>query len=168
MKYYVGIDPGKQGAIAIISENSEIIEKIAAPLLGNEYDKKTIVEILKSREFAHVGLENPGVLFGTSKSSHGSLQKSVGMYEGILAALEIPHSIIQPKEWQKECWKLVKIQKKSSGKGNDTKATSALAASNIWPREDFKITNNGNKSTKYNDGFIDAALIAEYVRRIYR
>ena len=46
MKYYLGIDPGKQGAFVIIDENSNIVEKIGTPLIGKDYDKQGIIAIL--------------------------------------------------------------------------------------------------------------------------
>jgi hypothetical protein len=168
MRYYLGIDPGKQGAFVIMDESSNIVEKIGTPLIGKEYDRQGIVQILKSREFHKVGLESPDVMFGVGKSVVYSLSHCVGLIEGILIGLNIPHVMIKPKEWQKECWKHVKVQKKADGKGNDTKATSTIAAVNLWPSEDFKITNKGGKSVNHNDGMIDAVLIAEYVRRMFK
>jgi hypothetical protein len=168
MKYYLGIDPGKQGAFVILDDSSNVIEKIGTPLIGKEYDRQGIIEILKSREFHKIGLENPSVIFGIGKSAVASLSNCVGLIEGIMLGLELSYVLIQPKEWQKECWKHVKVQKKADGKSNDTKATSTLAACNLWPREDFKITNKGSKSVSHNDGMIDACLIGEYVRRLFK
>ncbi len=168
MKYYLGIDPGKEGAFVIIDESSTVIEKIGTPLIGKEYDRQAIVGILTSREFHKIGLENPSVIFGVGKSAVGSLMHCVGLIEGMLIGLNIPHIMVQPKEWQKECWKHIKVQKKVDGKTNDTKATSTLAAVNLWPKENFKITNIGNASKNHNDGMVDAVLIAEYVRRMFK
>ena len=168
MKYYLGIDPGKQGAFVILDENSTIIEQIGTPLIGKEYDRQAIIEILTSREFHKVGLENPDIIFGVAKSAVASLSNCVGLIEGMMLGLEIPFILIKPKEWQKECWKHINIQKKVDSKSNDTKATSTLAAVNLWPRENFKITNAGNPSKNHNDGMVDAALVAEYVRRMFK
>ncbi|WP_412464191.1 hypothetical protein [Flavobacterium mekongense] len=168
MKYYLGIDPGKQGAFVIIDENSNIVQKFGTPLIGKEYDRQSIKEILTSREFHKVGLENPDVIFGVGKSAVASLSHCVGMIEGMLIGLGISHVLVKPKEWQKECWKHVKVQKKSTGKGNDTKATSTLAALNLWPSENFKVTNRGQSSINQNEGMIDGALVAEYVRRMFK
>lgn len=167
MRHYLGIDPGKQGAFCIMDDQAEITQLIGMPLIGKEYDKKEIREILNSYSFSRVGLENPDIIFGVGKSAVASLSNSVGLLEGLLIGCEIPYILIKPKEWQKECWKHIKVQKKADGKGNDTKATSALAAQNLFPATDFKRTNNGNPSKNYNDGFTDAALIAEYVRRTF-
>lgn len=168
MKYYLGIDPGKQGAFVVLDENSTIIEKIGTPLIGKEYDRQSIVDILSSREFHKIGLENPSVIFGIGKSAVASLSHCVGLIEGIMIGLKVSFILIQPKEWQKECWKHIKVQKKVDGKTNDTKATSTLAATNLWSLEDFKVTNKGGKSVNHNDGMIDAVLIAEYVRRMFK
>ena len=167
MKHYLGIDPGKQGAFIVLNEDSEIVELIPMPLLGKEYDKQEIRNIIRSRQFQKVALENPSVIFGAAKSAVASLMHCVGLIEGILIGTEAPYILVQPKEWQKECWKHVKVQKKSDGKTNDTKATSILAATNLWQSTNFKITNKGGKSINYNDGMIDAALLAEYARRLF-
>lgn len=168
MKYYLGIDPGKQGAFVVLDENSNIVEKIGTPLIGKEYDKQGIKTILLSREFHKIGLENPDIIFGVGKSAVASLSNCVGLIEGIMIGLSVPYILIKPKEWQKECWKHVKVQKKADGKGNDTKATSILAAVNLWPSENFKITNKGGASVNFNDGMVDGVLVAEYVRRMFK
>lgn len=168
MKYYLGIDPGKQGAFVVIDENSNVVEKFGTPLVGKEYDRSAIISILKKYPYERVGLENPDVIFGVGKSVVASLSHCVGLIEGMMIGIGVPHIMIKPKEWQKECWKHIKVQKKSDGKTNDTKATSIIAAVNLWPKEDFKITNSGNASKNHNEGMVDAVLVAEYVRRLFR
>lgn len=168
MKHYLGIDPGKQGGFVILNESSEIVEYNPMPLIGKAYDVLEIRNIICSRDFHKVVLENPSVIFGVGKSSVASLMHNVGLLEGILVGTEKQFIKVAPKEWQKECWKNIKVQKKAGSKANDTKATSTLAALNLWPSTDFKITNNSNPSKNYNDGFIDSALLAEYGRRLFR
>ena len=168
MKHYLGIDPGKQGAFVVIDENSTVVEKIGTPLIGKEYDRQAIVDMLTKYDYHKVGLENPDIIFGVGKSAVASLSNCVGLIEGIMIGLGTPFILIKPKEWQKECWKHIKVQKKVGGKENDTKATSILAAVNLWPKENFKITNIGNPSKNHNDGMVDAVLVAEYVRRLFK
>lgn len=168
MKYYLGIDPGKQGAFVVIDENSNVVEKFGTPLIGKEYDCQGIISILTKYQYERIGLENPDVIFGIGKSAVASLFHCVGLIEGMMLGLNIPFLLIKPKEWQKECWKHVKTQKKADGKTNDTKATSIIAAVNLWPKENFKITNSGNASKNHNEGMVDAVLVAEYVRRMFR
>lgn len=170
-KYFLGIDPGKQGALVVIDENSKVVEMLGMPLVGNEYDKKTIVGFLKSYDFVHIGLENPSIIVSVSKSSVASLFKCVGMFEGFLMGLGISHSLVSPKVWQSEVWQNIKKQTKLTSDGKkktDTKATSTLAANNLFASTDFKVTNKLSVSKNYNDGMIDAALIAEYVRRKFK
>lgn len=157
-EYYLGIDPGKQGAFAFIDKQGNIKEIISTPLIGKEYNRQEIKNILLSKKIIKVGLENPNIIFGVSKSAVASLSNCVGLLEGIIYALTIPYILIRPKEWQKECWTHVPKQK-------NPKDTSTLAATNLFPNYDFKVTQKGTPSKKYNDGFIDAVLIAEYTRR---
>lgn len=168
MKYYLGIDPGKQGAFVVIDENSNVVEKFGTPLIGKEYDRQGIISILTKYPYERIGLENPDIIFGVGKSVVASLSHCVGLIEGMMIGLGLAHVMIKPKEWQKECWKHVKTQKKADGKTNDTKATSIIAAVNLWPKENFKITNVGNPSKNHNDGMIDGVLVAEYVRRLFK
>lgn len=174
MKYYLGIDPGKEGAYVVVNEDGEICEKGGLPLIGKgkEYDKVGIQQILVGRKYHHIGLEDPGIVFGASKSSVASLQRCVGMIEGMLVGMQIPHTLAKPKEWQKVMWKDVTKQTKASTSGktqvSDPKATSLIAGMRLFPSENFKITNKGSVSMKYNDGMIDAALVAEYIRRIFK
>lgn len=167
MKYFLGIDPGKLGGFAIIDENMKIIEVRPTPLIGNEYDKKEIKEILISKPFHRIILEKPNIIFGVGKSAVASLMQCLGLYEGLLLGLNLPHTLVQPKEWQKECWKHIKAQKKGDGK-NDTKQTSYLAAQNLWMDFNFKITKSGKEGSKIHDGIVDGLLLAEYGRRLFR
>lgn len=163
----MGIDPGKSGAFVVLNDSGEIVEIIPTPLIGKEYDKQAIRDIFCKYNYEKIGLEKPNVIFGVGKSAVASLMHCVGMFEGIMIGLGLPHIMVQPKEWQKECWKHVKTQKKADGK-TDTKATSILASINLWPNVNFKITNKGGVSKNYNDGICDAALVGEYVRRMFK
>lgn len=172
MKYYLAIDPGKLGAYVVLDENRNVCEKGGLPLIGKEYDKVAIHQILIGRKYHHIGLEDPGIIQGASKSSVASLQRCVGMIEGMLVGLQIPHTLTKPKEWQKTMWANVTKQMKNSTTGKtqvvDTKATSLIAGLRLFPSENWKITNKGGASINYNDGMIDAALIAEYIRQMFK
>lgn len=167
--YYLGIDPGKKGFFVVIDERGSLVEAIGIPQIGKEYDKRGIFDFFCKYDFGHIVLENPGIIQGTSKSSVASLQKCVSLIEGLLFSTSIPHSLVRPKEWQSLLWKNVPKQYKvgSDKKTTDTKATSLLAAINLFPGVDFKITEKGNKSRNYNDNYVDAILLAEYGRRLY-
>lgn len=159
-----GIDPGKNGFFVLIDENYNI-QKYPMPLIGNEYDKKEMIEIINDADV--VCMENPGIIAMVSKSSVASLYRAKGIIEGILAYSNKPHYLITPKEWQSKMWLGINKQYKpdKSRATVDTKATSLLAAQSIFPNVDFYITNKLGKSKNPNDGFVDALLIATYCKR---
>lgn len=169
MNYFLGIDPGKEGFFVVIDEQGELIEAVGIPQIASEYDKRGISDFFKKYNFKHICMENPGLIFGASKSSVASLQKCVSLIEGLLFGTGIKHSLAKPKEWQAVMWKNINKQYKSGTekKQVDTKATSLLAAQNLFPNVDFKITKKGSSSKNYNDNFVDGILLAEYVRRLY-
>lgn len=166
---YLGIDPGKEGFFVVIDDNGRLVEAVGIPQIGKEYDKRGILDFFMKYDFRHIVLENPGILQGTSKSSVASLQKCVSLIEGLLFSTGISHSLPKPKEWQSVMWKNVTKQYKpgTTKKQVDTKATSLLAALNLFPTVNFKITKNGNSSKNYNDNYVDGILLAEYGRRLY-
>ena len=165
-KIYLGIDCGKQGFFTFLNQDGIIVDYYAMPLIGKEYDKQQIKQILEKHKIHKVIVEKPTSIFGVGKSAVASLMQCVGMIEGMLVALDLSYIMVQPKQWQKQCWSHVKVQKDIKGK-TDTKATSILAAVNLFNHTDFKVTNKGNSSKNYNDGFCDSALIAEYGRRMF-
>lgn len=168
MDYFLGIDPGKEGFMVVINSRGELIEAINIPQIGKEYDKKGILDFLTKYNYRYVTLENPGIIHGASKTSVASLQKCVSLIEGILFSTGISHSLPQPKSWQSIMWSDTKKQYKTNAgkKSVDTKATSLLAASNLFPTVDFKVTKKGSKSVNHNDNFVDGILLAEYGRRL--
>ena len=66
-KTYIGVDIGKQGAIAIIKENSEIVVT-KMPLIKTELDYHELSQIINGatvhRGSIHVVFEKLGVIFG--------------------------------------------------------------------------------------------------------
>lgn len=163
-KKVLGIDPGKSGFFVLLDENNNVI-KYPMPLIGNEYDKQEMIEIINEADV--VCMENPGIIAMVSKSSVASLYRAKGIIEGILAYSNKEHYLISPKEWQSKMWIGINKQykKDKSIATVDTKATSLLAAQAIFPNEDFYITNKLGKSKNPNDNFVDALLIAAYCKR---
>lgn len=168
---YVGIDPGKDGAIAYIKENGKKGARVV-PKIGSEYDKHEMVKVLKDLNPTHVVLENINSHSAKGRQGAFVMGKGVAYWEMALIALKIPHTMVTPQVWQKEMWAGVKVQRKPSTKkkkdgspalgSKDTKATSMVAASRLFPDFDFTPT---EKATKKHDGMIDAMLMAEYCKR---
>lgn len=159
MAMIIGIDCGLDGAIAILSEN-KIIELVEMPTIKT--DKRREIDIDKlAQMFRHWGeyidtamIEDPG---GHAPSAAGL--RSMTYSFAVIKTLAIVHGIrfdtAMARKWQSTFWK------KPPGK-YDTKAAALGAAESIWPGQDWRRT---ERSKKAFDGFVDAALIAEYARR---
>lgn len=169
-KTYVGIDPGKQGAIAIITTNELILYKM--PLIAKtEIDVKEIASLLFRLSNPHVVIEDVHSIFNSSAHSNFDFGFGCGMLFAALKITEVPFTKVAPKTWQKEMWKGVKpveiltTEKKKDGSPKykiDTKATSLLAATRLFPNVDLRAT---ARCEKDHDGIVDALLMAEYGRR---
>jgi hypothetical protein len=162
----IGIDPGKNGFICIldtnIAPNGEFLY-YAVPLIGKDVDIKELNSILK-RDYdkdVHCVIEDVHAIFGSAAKATFNFGWIVGVLEAILVAHRIPYTKVKPKEWQKEMWQGIPLQKKPNGR-TDTKAMSLLAAKRLFPNEDLTAT---ERSVKPHDGKVDALLLSEYCRR---
>lgn len=171
MKYFIGIDPGKDGGIAILNNNGEIVFKTNSPQIGKEADLHKIDTILKSYVVLkqhHVIMEDVHSIFGMSAKSNFSFGKNVGHLEGMLIGMGTKYTLVAPKKWQKEMWEGIPEQRKPGKEGKkgpiDTKTMSLLAVKRLFPGADLR---KSERSTKAHDGIVDALLLAEYCRRNY-
>lgn len=177
MKYAVGLDVGRNGAIVIIDENNKTTTYAMPKVNKDEIDIHQIARIindLKSkteRENIHACIEDVHSIFGVGASANFQFGRSLGILEGVISALHIPFTKVSPKIWQKEMWLGISPVQTNTGKktkeGNikfktDTKATSLLAAKRLYPDLDFRAT---ERSKKAHDGIVDALLIATFVKR---
>jgi len=167
---YVGIDPGKSGAIVAITANGMVIHKTSTPLLGDSLDVLAIQHLFTSL----IGVYNPVVIledvhsiFGSSASSNFTFGYVCGAIEAIVLCQRMKLIKVQPKKWQAEIWlnsdKVYKSKKPDQKNASiDTKATSLCAVSRLFPGIDFRKT---ERSKIAADGIVDALLLAEYGRR---
>lgn len=149
-KIFVGIDPGKFGAIAFVS--SESAEVHAMPLVGGEIDAHAIADLLKERmgKIGCVYIEKVGAMPRNGAVSMFTFGHGFGLLCGITAALNLPMVLVRPQVWQKEMHKNIK--------GKDTKSKSILAAKRIYPNVELKAENQRVDQ----DGYADALLIGRY------
>ncbi len=155
-KAYVGIDPGKKGALAFIRESG--ITSFPTPIIGKEYDKQEMCNIIRNlnEEFdIHVVLENINSHSALGRQSAFVMGKGVAYWEMALVAFGVSYTMATPQQWQKMMWEGVPKQKNS-------KNTSLLAAKRLFPEESFLAT---PRSSVPHDGIVDAILISEYCRR---
>jgi hypothetical protein len=159
---FVGVDNGLSGGIVFLNHTGKIVFKLPMPVESDgkrrKVDPITLNEVfLKEPYQCSVVVERPA----GSKSviAAVSMADSFAKIETVLALNDIRRAFITAKTWQKEFWTVPKMP---TGRKFDTKAAALLAATRLWPKENWLAT---PRSRVPHDGMIDAALIAEYARR---
>jgi len=151
MTRIIGIDPGLDGAVAIINGTGNLVV-IDMPTVTVERNGKSkrqvsateLAQILASHNSnnCHVFVEKVSAMAGQGVTSVFSFGRSFGMIEGILAAFRLPVTYVAPATWVKAVGR---------GQGKDASRARAME---LFPENqaDFKL--------KKFDGRADAALIA--------
>lgn len=151
---FIGIDPGKSGAIALIGPGG--IEILDCPVFkagGKAHTSPAaMAAVLSQLEAAQcfAALERVASRPGQGVVSVFSFGENFGAWQGILAALKIPHELPRPQEWQKALM---------AGTAKDKDAAIAAAA-RLFPEQQFRIGKNHNRA--------DALLLAEFARRSHQ
>lgn len=154
----IGIDPGLDGAVAILEAGGEhmIYDTPTLTVKGasgnrREYNLVVMASWLRpwaARSVAYI--ENVHAMPGQGVRSMFTMGLGVGAWMGILAALEIPVTRVTPQRW-----KGVMLD----GMGHD-KDAGRLRAIQLFPSRACLF------ERKKDDGRADAILIAEYGRRL--
>ena len=173
---YLGIDNGKDGAVVLLGFNGGIVWKKKTPILKastkggekkgrDEYDITGMRDILKEAAESAIGIGETVFAFvekaqAMPSSMGGGLANysrglSYGLWQGLLVGLGISYQVVSPMAWQKVM--LAGIN------SDDTKQAAAIAVRRLWPNESWKKT---EKTSKVDEGYSDAALVAEFGRRL--
>jgi len=174
----IGIDPGKHGAIVYITKHEDTvsISSKVFPLIANEFDWRAFADLLRNQPpGTHVYIEHVHAMHGCAAGATFSFG---GAFHGAVAtvcALGLPHTLVQPKVWQKIAYQgineirkpdiKIKVGKRAGSyiKGRlDTKAMSEIAAKRLYPHVDLR---KSPRCTMSHDGIVDALLIADYGAR---
>lgn len=107
--YYIGIDPGFTGAITILDSNMQIVDIHDAPTLKVPYSKKTrtefnvkqMVNLLTPYIGQKACIESVTARSGQGVTSMFRFGHGLGLWEGILSALNIEYIKVLPVEWKK-------------------------------------------------------------------
>jgi len=143
----VGIDPGKSGGIALISDSR---------ILAYPYSDDTLITCLqKARDWGDVRkvkvcVEKVGAMPGQGVVSMFNFGKSLGFIEGVLQAYAIAYQLVPPQTWKKE-FSLV-----------GDKSNSVDACRKLFPNINLLVT---ARTRKPHDGMAESLLMAEYARR---
>ena len=159
MKVFIGIDPGKDGAMAILGYRDT---PILVPFGEVEYaDRLRGFDSFNDDNINRtVGGEQPvpfcvvehvNAMPGQGVTSCFSFGQNFGFILGLLTAFRIPYELVRPQRWKREfsC--------------TSDKNTSIEVAKRLFPGVDLRRT---PKCTKPHDGTCEALLMAEYARRI--
>jgi len=155
----IGIDPGVTGGVTILDADSgRLIEAARTPILPvpgkKEYDLNAMRETLaRWDEVRLVTIEKVGVMPHDGRVGAFSFGCGYGIWLGLMAALSIPYMEVPPQRWQ---------SKMLAGlpRGPKSKASAMRAAKSLFPTIPVRV--------KADNGIADAALIAEYGRRIHQ
>ena len=157
---YIGIDNGLQGGIAIIHDGK--LELQVMPVFSdgkrNRVDVVRLSDILMMRN-AIVVYES--VAGSKSVKAAVSMADSFARVESVLMLNGLRREPVTAKKWQKTFWTVPKMAK---GKKFNTKAAAINKAKQLWPEQDWR---KNDKCRIVHDGLVDAALMAEYCRRVF-
>lgn len=144
---YIGIDPGKDGALAQIDHDgvASIVtwdpEGYAGALGGAWLQGGNCI----------VCLEHVGAMPGQGVTSMFSFGENFGFIKGLLVANELPYELVRPQKWKKEF-------------GISGKNQSVEVCKRLFPSVSLRRT---EKCRKDHDGMAEALLMAEYARRYF-
>lgn len=147
--YYVGIDPGKSGAITVmnqLSDNGKIY------MDSKPFDEEILIDICKelSGEKVKCCLEKVNAMPGQGVTSMFNFGQNFGFIQGVLKSFGIPFQLVPPQKWKKEF------------SVNSNKNTSIECAKRLFPNISLKRT---ERCKKDDDGIAESMLMAEYARR---
>lgn len=142
---YIGIDPGKSGAMALIFDGMD--ETVLVPFDDQEY-----CNVLRNTSGQRVltCLEHVGAMPGQGVTSMFNFGQNFGYIKGLLEAFGIPYELVRPHKWKKEF----------SITGD--KNSSIEVCKRLFPGVSLRRT---DRCRKDDDGMAEALLMAEYARR---
>lgn len=170
-KTFIGIDPGMEGFITAMFPNGKF--EFYSIYENDDLDLQRILKSIKDRSWQVTAvLEDVHAIFGSSAKSTFNFGEIKGILKGLLVANEIPYTLVQPKDWQKEVWinqdeiasyrMIERAGKQIRQKVVDTKSTSINAARRLFPHIDLR---KNERCKKTDDNKVDSLLMAEYARR---
>lgn len=156
---YIGIDPGKSGAVAAI--NGTEVKLYDTPVARikdskNDYIPSAMAKIIKDLEATRpcfIVLEKVHAMPGQGVSSMFSFGEGLGLWKGIIAAYGIPYELVAPQTWKKAMM---------ADMPRDNKDASRIVATRLFPNAVDML------SRKKDDGRAEALLMAEYGKRLQK
>lgn len=144
--YYIGIDPGKDGCAAILTD-----EKGAMPTMI-PFDEVNASEALQeiSGHPAIACLEHVTAMPKQGSVSMFNFGMNFGFWQGLLTAYKIPFELVRPDKWKKEF------------SITADKNTSIAVCKRLFPGINLRKSDGCKKD---HDGMAESALMAVYAKR---
>lgn len=108
-KYWVGIDPGLQGAVAILAADGTLVAVHDTPVLAlrtsrgsrHDYDLPGMAALLTPYgPHGHVVIEEAQAMPGQGVRSMFTIGLGFGAWLGVLGALGLAHTRLRPATWK--------------------------------------------------------------------
>ena len=149
MSIYIGLDPGKKGAMAIMGYSNTTGERYMMKIIP--FDPQEYIKTLKQFNGATVCIEQVHSLPREGVKSVWSFGQTYGWLLGVLDAVGLSYQTVPPNLWKKD-FSLLRAEKKQS----------IEVCKRLFPGVELKRT---DKCRTDDDNMADAALICEYARR---
>ena len=150
---YAGVDPGKSGAFAVLTDTDEI-RLIDWPKDDSMLTIATRVKAMQQQyDIKLVAIERVHAMPKQGVKSMFSFGQNFGAWLMLLTVLELPHVLVTPQAWMKN------LVAKSDGP--DPKSRVRNACKRMFPKASVTGPQGG-----YKDGRADALMLALYARRL--
>ena len=149
MSIYIGVDPGKKGAMAIMGYSNTNGERYMMKIIP--FDPQEYIKTLKQFNGATVCIEQVHSLPHEGVKSVWSFGQTYGWLLGVLDAVGLSYQTVSPNLWKKD-FSLLRTEKKQS----------IEVCKRLFPGIELKRT---DRCRNDDDNMADAALICEYARR---
>ncbi len=105
----LGIDPGLSGALALLDQNGKVLAIEDMPTIEIVVNGKkrrsvppaALAAMIKNMAPQRAFLESVGVRPGEGAVGAFSFGRNLGQIEGVLAALQIPTTLVHPATWKR-------------------------------------------------------------------
>lgn len=104
----LGVDPGSSGCLVVLTPDFGYVAHLHMPLIKvgtkSRVNGAALAAWLRAMPIEHAYIELVGAMGGKGKqgaSSMFSFGHAAGVVEGIIAALDIPITLVKPEVWKK-------------------------------------------------------------------
>lgn len=152
----IGIDPGRNGAIALYDSNELAVTRVLLmPYDGKELDCAAVRDFVLESGASVAALERQHSMPKQGVSSIFTTGESYGCLRATLVCCNIPYITPLPSRWLKSTL---------TGVPGDGKGRNIAAAKRLFPSLDL----TPGRRRKPHDGIADAALLAYYAHTQFR